>query len=1243
MKEVFKNLGKVRPTIEGDWNKIQPYSLLSIVYNKESNKSYISKKDVPENIEITNKEYWQCFGSNRIDSDSIILLSNIKEQGVIKSYSLQEAIASISPDDRRVGVFISFYEKPNAQSDVYRWNLYQFNSNNVSDWSDETAWCSIYFVKSKFYGWFINKELLYKTIENPSIGDYAFVGSNLGEAVVYLCYNEHIWSATTNKATDYLTIIFKGTITIGENGNWYQNGEDTGIPAKGEKGDKPYFRFNDTTGNVEYSFNQIDWEILVNKEEITGAAATVTVGTVTTLDENSNAQVTNSGTTNAAILNFKIPKGKTGDGLIIKGTYDTEKLLKEKVTSPKIGDNYVVGTAAPYHLWCYTNVYNGGTNSTTPQWKDLGELTKDTTIITQSLGNKEDIVPSQALLNKESSKNNSISFFINPRIEFTHLIKEIYLYGNVSNYSNIRPTSIKKNYNGLWQFTIRGDKDGKTVALFHIAGNDASFESQGLYSVFNYGNTKVNGIVLLDWTNIPDGTNIELTNKSVLFNDNIYNILYSPTIKLQKFKEVTNCFISNSNSEKVNNAIVALNINKGNYTGNIYVSRILYKFKSSNGNIMSEISFCEESPVNYNKIIASYRVTYNKDKEVIEPNSNIKLINNKYNIIINIIINWNVLNEGEYVSAEGLVNENAYNNTINPSFALLPTINNIENNIASLNNINTINFTKSELGNTLIKELYIADNKNHKKLYIADVKRAYYIKDDNIYSWQITINYEDSNEETGRFGSFVFTGSEKNSFNEQSFIKFTILNEGSNIYALVNWNAINIGSQDFSKKEITNYAFDLNYSPAIAFNLRNNIVQTSESSLYMIKDRFLSFSVDKEDEITSLIVNKNSTQETKNLFWNLKKNAYDYKIIFGQHRTNETGVLEDGTSWDLRSGNNFSTLIDGVYVPNDIGSIEWRSDINRVSGYKPFLLSEDLGYSVGEYYSSVKEKNAADIIGACKKFYKETNGIITFSFHFQNPWYSYEEEASGDPHRYKSKTHPNVLKELTDNTTILHDNITVTEWFNGLLDEWAEIINNITDEEDNLISVIIRPFHECSTNAFWWGHDYGTPKEYKDAFIYFVNRIISKCNNVLIAYSPDRNWTSMKEDDLYMDRYPGDDYVDIMGYDDYSIGTDDINNNINRARLLTREAEVRKKIPALTESGNNKLTTPKWFNDCLYKVLNDYEVRFAYSLVWGNESASMYYTPYLNSGESTDDFKKFMNRKDIIKSESNIDYYNKII
>ena len=43
-----------------------------------------------------------------------------------------------------------------------------------------------------------------------------------------------------------------------------------------------------------------------------GAAATVTVGTVTTGEPGTDAIVTNSGTESAAVLNFTIPRGETG-------------------------------------------------------------------------------------------------------------------------------------------------------------------------------------------------------------------------------------------------------------------------------------------------------------------------------------------------------------------------------------------------------------------------------------------------------------------------------------------------------------------------------------------------------------------------------------------------------------------------------------------------------------------------------------------------------------------------------------------------------------------------------------------------------------------------------------------------------------------------------------------------------------------------------------------------------------------
>ncbi len=44
----------------------------------------------------------------------------------------------------------------------------------------------------------------------------------------------------------------------------------------------------------------------------TGAAATISVGTVTTVAAGSSAQITNGGTSSAAIFNFQIPQGPTG-------------------------------------------------------------------------------------------------------------------------------------------------------------------------------------------------------------------------------------------------------------------------------------------------------------------------------------------------------------------------------------------------------------------------------------------------------------------------------------------------------------------------------------------------------------------------------------------------------------------------------------------------------------------------------------------------------------------------------------------------------------------------------------------------------------------------------------------------------------------------------------------------------------------------------------------------------------------
>lgn len=77
MEKNIKILGKVRPTVEGVHDINKEYSLLSIV--KYENSTYISKKDVPKNINIFNEDYWQviCVGSSDyvIDVDNEDLIS----------------------------------------------------------------------------------------------------------------------------------------------------------------------------------------------------------------------------------------------------------------------------------------------------------------------------------------------------------------------------------------------------------------------------------------------------------------------------------------------------------------------------------------------------------------------------------------------------------------------------------------------------------------------------------------------------------------------------------------------------------------------------------------------------------------------------------------------------------------------------------------------------------------------------------------------------------------------------------------------------------------------------------------------------------------------------------------------------------------------------------------------------------------------------------------------------------------
>ena len=160
---------------------------------------------------------------------------------------------------------------------------------------------------------------------------------------------------------------------IGENGNWFIDGADTGKPSRGEQGDSgeaatiqvgtvttgaagtqasvtnsgtasaatlnftiprgadgaTFTPSVDTNGNLSWTNNGgLENPNTVNIKGTQGEAATVEVGTTTTLAAGSEATVSNSGTSNAAVLNFGIPKGEDGQGVPAGGT--TGQVLKKK-------------------------------------------------------------------------------------------------------------------------------------------------------------------------------------------------------------------------------------------------------------------------------------------------------------------------------------------------------------------------------------------------------------------------------------------------------------------------------------------------------------------------------------------------------------------------------------------------------------------------------------------------------------------------------------------------------------------------------------------------------------------------------------------------------------------------------------------------------------------------------------------------------------------------------------------------
>ena len=199
------------------------------------------------------------------------------------------------------------------------------------------------------------------------------------------------------------------------------------------------------------------------------------------------------------------------------------------------------------------------------------------------------------------------------------------------------------------------------------------------------------------------------------------------------------------------------------------------------------------------------------------------------------------------------------------------------------------------------------------------------------------------------------------------------------------------------------------------------------------------------------------------------------------------------------------------------------------------------------------------------------------------------------------------------------------EWYKGKLRKVAGILGSIKGRDGTLAPIIFRPFHEFDGSWFWWGKDYSTAAEFQSCWRFTVNYLRDECkaHNLLYAFSPDCGFTS---EETYLERYPGDAYVDVVGFDDYA---DFESNNVAAAAakilIVSNYAKNHRKLAALTELGYRKQPVPRDLYTARFgAALADPSLELAYLMFWrqGRSAKEGYFVPPPGA-DTLDDFLKF--------------------
>ena len=320
------------------------------------------------------------------------------------------------------------------------------------------------------------------------------------------------------------------------------------------------------------------------------------------------------------------------------------------------------------------------------------------------------------------------------------------------------------------------------------------------------------------------------------------------------------------------------------------------------------------------------------------------------------------------------------------------------------------------------------------------------------------------------------------------------------------------------------------------------------------------------------------TEETEKLLTNLKGTSAQ-GVMFGHHDDTVYGI-----GWEGEEG---------------------RSDVKSVCGDYPAVISFDLG-EVELGGPRNLDKVAFDTLR--KEIVKQyqRGGMVSLSWHARNP------KTGGDAWDVSDTTVVASVLPGGENH----------EKFAAWLGHVADFMNSLKTPEGVKVPVLFRPWHEHTGSWFWWGEKLCSPDEYKTLWRMTVDSLrVHGVDNALYAYSTGGE---PQDTTQYLVRYPGDDLIDVIGFDTYQFDKQAFVETMNRMLgIITTLGQTHDKVPALTEVGYEGVPDAKWWTGTLWPVLEKYPT-LSYVLVWRNarERVTHYYAPYPGQ-VSADDFVKF--------------------